>query len=72
MLMTGIDMTGTYDNLRVKKVEMRFNRNDAVEKGSTRLWCVICGVSPQISFDKLSSPNREKDGSTKSTARRRR
>jgi len=23
MLMTGIDMTGTYDNLRVKKVETR-------------------------------------------------
>jgi hypothetical protein len=30
------------------------SRNDAVEKGSTRLWRVVCGVSPQTSSDKFS------------------
>ena len=41
-----------------------------LEKGNTRLWRVVCGVSPQTSFDKLFSPNVGKDGPTKSTARR--
>src|SRR6185437_7376221 len=46
--------------------------DDAVGKGSTRLWRVVCGVPPQTSSNQLLSPTVEKDGLTKSTARRRR
>src|SRR6185312_6802691 len=43
-----------------------------LKRGSTRLWRVVCGVPPQTSSNQLLSPTVEKDGLTKSTARRRR